>query len=190
MTQQQEHREVPAYLPWPTPPRPRVVVKRDLLPAVSVLSTVALFGMLIGWAWSRLAPEQMSAVVEGGKFVALRAESYHRFEDLALFLLLTLAAGVITGYATWLLRERRGPVILIAATGGSALAAWLATQVGVAWAETRYAVATAPQVGDVIALAPRLESAWAIIAWPLTTALTYTLAAAWNSTPDLSRRLG
>ncbi|GGS38097.1 MULTISPECIES: DUF2567 domain-containing protein [Actinokineospora] len=180
----------PAYLPWPAPQRPRVVVKRDLLPAVSVLSTVALFGMAIGWLWSRLAPEQLSAVVDGGKYVPLRAESYHRFEDLVLFLLLTLAAGLVTGSAVWLLRERRGPVVLLAATGGSALAAWLATQVGLAWAQSRFAITSAPQVGDVIALAPRLESPWVIVAWPLGTALAYSLAAAWNGHPDLGRRLG
>jgi ribose/xylose/arabinose/galactoside ABC-type transport system permease subunit len=193
LTQQQDtgrHRAVEPYLPWPTPEPPRVVIKKDLLPAISVTSTVALFGMVVGWLWSRLAPEQLSAVVEGGTFVPLRSESYHRFEDLALFLLLSLAAGLVTGVAVWLMRERRGPVMLVAATGGSALAAWLAAQVGVSWAESRHAIESTPALGDVIALAPRLESAWAIIAWPLATALVYTVAAAWNNETDLGRRLG
>lgn len=193
MTQQRDagrHRAEEHYLPWPVPEQPRVVVKRDLLPAVSVLSTVALLGMAVGWLWSRLAPEQLSAVVEGGDVVPLRTESYHRFEDLVLFLLLSLAAGLVTGVAVWMLRERRGPVVMLAATGGSALAAWLATQVGVSWAEARYAITAAPQVGDVIAVAPRLESAWVILAWPLATALTYAVAASWNGELDLGRRLG
>ncbi|MGX7829400.1 DUF2567 domain-containing protein [Actinokineospora sp. 24-640] len=176
--------------PWLTEEPPRVVVKRDLLPAVSVLSSIALLGMVVGWLWSRLAPGQLSAVAEGGEYIPLRAESHHRFEDLAVFLLLSLAAGVITGTAVWLLRERRGPVMLLAATGGSALAAWLATQVGVSWAQARFAVTTTPELGDVIALAPRLESAWVIVAWPLGTALAYGIAAAWNGHSDLGRRLG
>ena len=193
MTQQQDTGRqwaVEPYLPWPTPEPPRVVVKKDLLPAVSVVSTVALFGMAVGWLWSRLAPEQLSAVVEGGKYVPLRSESYHRFEDLVLFVLLSLAAGVVTGAAVWMMRERRGPVMLIAAAVGSALAAWLATQVGVSWAEARFAIESTPELGDVIALAPRLESTWVILAWPLATALAYTVAAAWNNETDLGRRLG
>lgn len=193
MTQQRDagrHRAEEYYLPWPVPEPPRVVVKRDLLPAVSVLSTVALLGMAVGWLWSRLAPEQLSAVAEGGEYVSLRTESYHRFEDLVLFLLLSLAAGLVTGVAVWMLRERRGPVILLAATGGSALAAWLAAQVGVSWAQSRFAITATPEVGDVIALAPRLESGWVIIAWPLATALTYAVAASWNGNLDLGRRLG
>ena len=193
MTQQSDvgrHRVDDHYWPWPVQEVPRVVIKRDLLPAVSVVSTVALLGMAVGWLWSRLAPEQLSAVVEGGKYVPLRSESYHRFEDMVLFLLLSLAAGLITGIAVWMLRERRGPVMLLAATGGSALAAWLATQVGVAWAEARYTITDTPQLGDVIALAPRLESPWVILAWPLATALAYVIAAAWNGEMDLGRRLG
>lgn len=176
--------------PWLAAEPPRVVVKRDLLPAVSALSSIALLGLVVGWLWSRLAPEQLSAVAEGGEYIPLRTESYHRFEDLAIFLILSLAAGVITGAAVWLLRERRGPVMLLAATGGSALAAWLATQVGVSWAQAAFAVTTTPEVGDVIALAPRLESAWVVVAWPLGTAIAYGIAAAWNGHGDLGRRLG
>ncbi|GAA4437034.1 DUF2567 domain-containing protein [Actinokineospora soli] len=193
MTQQRDagrHRADEYLLPWPVPEPPKVVVKRDLLPAVSVLSTVALLGMAVGWLWSRLAPAQLSAVVEGGKYIPLRSESYHRFEDMVLFLLLSLAAGLITGVGVWMLRERRGPVMLLAATGGSALAAWLATQVGVSWAQSRFAVTATPQLGDVIAIAPRLESAWVVLAWPLATALAYAVAAAWNGEMDLGRRLG
>ncbi|MGQ0841025.1 DUF2567 domain-containing protein [Actinokineospora sp.] len=185
--------EIPPVLPYPYAwdrPIPRVVIKADLLPAVSVLSFVALFGMALGWLWSRLAPAQLVQVIDGGRFVPLRTESYHRFDDLVLFVLLGLAAGVATGAAVWLLRERRGPVLMAAAVIGSALAAWLAMQVGVSWAQARYAVADAPAVGDILAIAPRLESGWALIGWPLGTALAYGIAAAWNGRDDLGRRLG
>lgn len=173
---------------WHVPP-PRVVVKRDLLPALSVLSTVALLGFAVGWLWSRLAPPQLVGVLDDGGTAPLRNESYHRFEDMAVFLLLSLAAGVVTGAAVWSLRERRGPVVLVAAVLGSALAAWLATRVGVSWAQARFAVAELSP-GDVLAVAPRLESAWVVLAWPFAAALTYGVAAAWNGHPDLGRRLG
>ncbi|SDC28935.1 Protein of unknown function [Actinokineospora iranica] len=179
----------PDYLPWSHKPAP-VVVKRDLLPAVSVLSTISLFGFAVGWLWSRLAPGQLVQVVEDGGLAPLRTESYHRFDDLVLFLLLGLAAGVVTGVAVWLLRERRGPVMMVAAVLGSGLAAWLAAQTGVSWAEARFVVVGAPALGDVVTLAPRLESGWGIVAWPLGTAFAYGVAAAWNGRDDLGRRLG
>ncbi len=179
----------PEFLPWAPRPAP-VPIKRDLLPAVSVLSLVSLFGVAVGWLWSRLAPGQLAQVVEDGKLVALRSESYHRFDDLVLFLLLAIAAGVVTGAAVWSLRERRGPVVMTAAVLGSAVACWLAAQVGLSWAEARYALDGAPALGDVITLAPRLESSWTVVAWPLGTAFTYGIAAAWNGRDDLGRRLG
>lgn len=182
---------LPAYpSSWPDRVPPQVHVKRDLLPALSVLSTVSLLGLAVGYLWSRLAPGLLVQVVADGTPVALRTESYHRFDDLVLFMLLGLAAGVVTGAAVWLLRERRGPVLLIAAVLGSVLAAWLAYQVGLSWAQARFALPSAPAVGDVLTLAPRLESAWAVLAWPLGTALSYGIAAAWNGRDDLGRRLG
>jgi hypothetical protein len=122
--------------------------------------------------------------------VPLPVESYHRFDDLVLFVLLALGAGLFTGFGAWLLRERRGPIMMIAAVAGSALAAWLAVRVGLSWAEGRYVITGAPNVGDVVSIAPQLESAWAILAWPLTTALAYGILSAWNGDDDLGRRLG
>ncbi|HWM01642.1 MAG TPA: DUF2567 domain-containing protein [Actinophytocola sp.] len=183
--------QYPEYLPFAWRPEPpRVVIKADLLPAVSVLSTVSLLGLAVGWLWSRLAPPQRMVVGEDGQPVPLTAESYHRFDDLVLFTLLGLAAGLFTGVAVWFLRERRGPVVMIAAVLGSAVGGWLAMQVGVAWAGGRFPVSTNVEVLDVIQQAPRLESTWAVLAWPLATALAYGVLAAWNSMDDLGRRLG
>jgi H+/Cl- antiporter ClcA len=177
--------------PWPYPwhkPRAEVVVKADLLPAVSILSFVALLGLAVGWVWSRLAPPQRMRVLPDRQ-VPLPVESYHRFDDLALFVLLCLGAGLCTGLGVWMLRERRGPVVMIAAVLGSVLAAWLAMRVGLSWAESRYAISGAPNVGDVVSKAPILESGWGILAWPLTTALAYGALSAWNGMDDLGRRL-
>ncbi|HEY0449517.1 DUF2567 domain-containing protein [Actinophytocola sp.] len=187
----------PTYFPFPwRPERPKVVIKADLLPAVSVLSTVALLGLAVGWLWSRLAPPQRMIIGQDGKPVAFaaatgnQAESFHRFDDLVLFALLGLSAGLFTGLAVWFLRERRGPVMMIAAVLGGTLGGWLAMQVGVAWAEGRYPVSGNVKVLDVILKPPQLESGWILLAWPLTTALAYGVMAAWNSMDDLGRRLG
>lgn len=167
-----------------------VPVKADLLPAVSVVSLVGLLGIPLGWLWARLAPTQrMRVVTEDGRLVPLQLESWHRFEDMAVFLLLGLSAGVVAGTVVWLLRGRRGPVTLLAVVGGSALAAWLAMRIGLAFAGARYPVADSPELGAVIERAPVLESQWVLLAQPLTAALAYGVLAAWNGHDDLGRRL-
>ncbi|EME61478.1 DUF2567 domain-containing protein [Amycolatopsis decaplanina] len=178
-------------LPKPRRPHPKVVVKADLLPAVSVLSTAGLLGFPLAWLWSRLAPPQRMRVInDRGGLASLELESWHRFDDLAVYGFLALGAGLLIGIVTWLLRERRGPVVLIAATGGATLAGWLGTTMGVSFANSRYEIAAAPAVGDVIAKAPQIESPWILLAAPLMTTLAYTLLTAWNGREDLGRRLG
>ncbi|HVV08759.1 DUF2567 domain-containing protein [Amycolatopsis sp.] len=171
-------------------PRPRVVVKADLLPSVSVLSMIGLVGIPLGWLWSRLAPAERVRVFDGGQLIPLQLESWHRFDGLAIYALLGLAAGVVTGAIVWLLRERRGPVIMIAAVLGAVLSGWLGVTMGEAFVSGAYAVSGAPKVGDVLDKAPQLESWWVLVAQPLATALTYGLLAGWNGRDDLGRRLG
>jgi hypothetical protein len=185
----------PEYPIFPTayvwrPPAPRVVVKADLLPALSILSTVSLLGMAVGWLWSLLAPPQRKQIGSDGRAYPITNESYHRFDDLVIFMFLCLAAGIVTGVAIWYLRERRGPVVLLAAVAGSAIGGWLATSVGKAWADGRWPAPEAVRPNDFVTAAPVLESGWALIAWPLMTAMAYGVLAAMNGMDDLGRRLG
>lgn len=170
--------------------RPAVVVRADLLPAVSVVSTAALVGLPLGWIWSRIAPAIPGVLGASGQPVPLPSPyGYHRFDDLAIFLLMGLVAGIVTGVAIWMLRERRGPVIMLAGVLGAVIGAWLAMHTGMSFAAGHYALGTAPRPGQVFDIAPRLETSWGIIAQPLGTALAYGVLAAWNSTNDLGRRL-
>lgn len=185
--------EYPIYPPPPyqwQPPVPKVVVKRDILPAISVVSTVALLGLAVGWLWSRLAPPQRKVITQDGQAASLTDESYHRFDALVVFMLLCLAAGIVTGVAIWYLRERRGPVIMLAAVAGSALGGWLAQSVGRSWADGRWPVPQSVKALDIVPVAPVLESSWGLLLWPLATALAYGVLAAMNGMDDLGRRLG
>jgi hypothetical protein len=184
-----EYSAFPAAYAW-HPPVPRVVVKADLLPALSVLSTVSLLGLAIGWLWSRLAPPQRKLIYTDGTPVPLTDESYHRFDALVTFMFLALAAGLVVGVAVWYLRERRGPVVMLAAVAGGVLGGWLAMSVGTAWGEGRWPAPASVEVGDLVSYAPVLESSWILLAWPLMTALAYGVLAAMNGMDDLGRRLG
>lgn len=169
--------------------RPAVAIKSDLLPAVSVASTAALLGLPLAWIWSRIAPAIPGALDASGHPVALPSPyGYHRFDDLAIFMLMGLAAGLITGVAMWMLRERRGPTILLAGVLGSFIAAWLAMHTGLSFAAGHYTLTTPPKPGAVFNLAPRLETSWVLVVQPLGTALAYGVLAAWNGMNDLGRR--
>lgn len=166
-----------------------VVVNADLLPAVTILSLVSLLGLPLGWLWSRLAPPQQSMLTARGELSPLLVEGYHEFDSLAIFLLLSLAFGALTGVAVWMVRGRRGPVVLVAAVIGSMIAAWLGIRMGGSLAQSLYPLPPAPKVGDLITLAPKVSTLWAVVAEPLGTALAYGLATSWNGLDDLGRRL-
>src|SRR5215211_7939853 len=108
MADQSTTTDPPNELAWPDGPQfepawlgrlepAKVVVKADLLPALSVLLTIPLLGMVMAWLWAQLAPPQHVRVFPDGELVPLVQESYHRFDGLVLFTLLCLAAGLVTG---------------------------------------------------------------------------------------------
>ena len=171
----------------PPRPVPRPVVRADLLPALSTTSLIALLGVPLGWIWSRLAPPERSTLAPGGTTTSL-VESYHEFDALALFLLLSAVFGLLTGAVLWLVRRRRGPVLLLGGAVGSLLAAWLGAQMGESFAASLHSPPPEPALGQLIALAPEVGTGWAVVVQPLTCALAYGLAAAWNGFDDLGRR--
>lgn len=166
---------------------PRVVVRADLLPALSAFSLVAALGLPLGWVWSRLAPPQQSTA-EGTGLAPLLVESYHEFDALAIFMLLGSVLGVLTAVVLWMVRSRRGPVIMIAGVLGSALAAWVGMRTGASFAAGLHPVPATVRSGQLVAVAPQVSTAWAVIAQPLAVALIYGLAASWNGFDDLGRR--
>jgi hypothetical protein len=181
----------PAYPARPPEQRQSApLVRTDLVPGVTVLFVVALLGVPLGWLWSALAPPTRARALPGLPEPApLPLESWHEYDDLAVLTLLGLAAGVIVGIVLWLMRERRGPVTLVAAVAGSVLSAWLATLLGPSFAAARYPVGT-PAAGEVVTLAPDIGTLWVLVAQPMAVALVYGTLAAWNGRDDLGRRLG
>ena len=172
-------------------PRPKVVVKRDLLPGLVVALTTFAAGLPAAYLWSWLAPAQLKIVsAQDGKLYPIGVESYHRLDALMVFVLIGLGAGVVTGIAVWLLRQRRGPVAMLGMTAGSFGAAWFAQYLGGSLAAGRYPMPSTIEANDTLLVAPALETWWGILAWPLGAALAYGCCAAWTGLDDLGRRLG
>lgn len=181
--------------PWSVPPvyrlplqRPPVRVKADILPAISLAGTSTLLAFPLVYLWSLLAPAQRLRVYEAG-LAPLDLESWHRFDSLAIYGFLSIGAGLLIAAVAWLMRERRGPVMLVAA----ALGALGASAVGVlsqGMFNGKYEITKAPAVGDVITTAPTLDTWWVIIAAPTAAVVLYGICAAWNGLDDLGRRLG
>jgi hypothetical protein len=178
---------------WPWAPvvrRPRVVIKADLLPALSLALLLAVFGLPLGWIWSRIAPPQRVGMSTDGQVLPLVDETYHVFDDVAIYLLMGLAFGIVAGVAVWLLRERRGPTVMFAAVLGAVAAGWLMSTTGVSFAAGLYVVPSALKVGTLFDIAPQLNTSWILLAPPLGVALAYLVLSAWSGTEDLGRRLG
>lgn len=171
-------------------PRPKVVVKRDLLPGLSVLLTTFAFGFPAAFVWAWLAPPQLKIATQDGRWLWVGAESYHGMDALMLFVLIGLGAGVITGIAVWMLRQRRGPVVMVAMTLGSFAAAWLMQYLGGGRVESKYPPPSTAKVNDIVPFPPVLDTWWGLLAWPLAAALVYGCCVAWNGLDDLGRRLG
>jgi hypothetical protein len=174
------------------PSRSRVLVRPDLPAALGVVAAVAALGVPLGLLWSWLAPAEVLAVLVDpatGRtgVLTLPGQSEHRFDGMAILLLLELAAGVLTSAALWQLRWRRGPVVLAAAVLGGLLAGWLATRIGLALVDWYYPDLSDARPGDVVQRAPVLESGWVVVAQPFSTAMVYSVMVAWNGTEDLGR---
>ncbi|SDG30868.1 Protein of unknown function [Lentzea fradiae] len=181
----------PPYVYHYVRPRAKVVVKRDLVPALGVLLTIFACGLPAAYVWSWLAPAQLKIVsAQDSRLYPIGVESYHRLDALMVFVLIGLGAGAVTGMVVWLLRQRRGPVVMLAMTAGSAAAAWFAQWLGGSLAAGAYPLPPTIQPNDTVLVAPALETWWGILAWPLAASLAYGCCAAWNGLDDLGRRLG
>ncbi|MGH3857002.1 MAG: DUF2567 domain-containing protein, partial [Pseudonocardiaceae bacterium] len=155
---------------------------------VGVVGVVAVVGVPWGVLWAWLAPGEVVArstdAATLGAVLPFAGQDEHLFDDMATFVLLGLAAGVLTGAALWLLRRHRGPLVLLAAVAGSLIAGWLAMRTGLWLVASRY-----PDLASTGAPFPRppvLQSAWVIVAQPFGVAFAYSITTAWNGTDNLS----
>lgn len=173
--------------PEPAPLRRAAVVPGEVAPALSVLGAVALLGLPLGALWSWLAPPEFVArsdrALTPGGVLPFVGQSEHRFDDMATFMLLGMAAGLLTGAALWLYRRGRGPLLLVAAVLGSVISAWLAMNTGLWLVAASYP--DLASTGTPFPRPPVLESAWVLVGQPFAVAVAFCITTAWNRSKDL-----
>lgn len=154
-----------------------------VVPVVIGVSVVA--SILGGVLWGALAPAQQLLVVAHDRGAALTGESLHRFDALALFVLVSVALGFVLPVGWWQWRSERGPrlfaAILIGAVAGSVSAMW----VGNAVVALRFPKSVDPPIGSIVTVASDISTPMVLIAQALTASVVVLLLAAMNPNDDL-----
>jgi hypothetical protein len=156
----------------------RPVRALDLGPAaiaasLAVAGGTALLGLLAGYGWSVLAPRAQLVMISRGAAGLTQVETSAFIAADAVFCLLMVAGGVISGGLGYLLAVRRhGPLAMAGVLAGALAAAYLARWVGErsGLATFHHLLATLP-AGAHLHDALTLGATGALAFWPLAAGL-------------------
>ncbi|MFD0000505.1 DUF2567 domain-containing protein [Nocardia sp. NPDC127526] len=153
--------------------------------AAVVFAASCVASMVGGVVWAFLAPAEQLLVVEPDRGAALTGESMHRFDAVAIFILIGAVTAVLSTAAAWRWRSMRGPVLLGGVFAGALIGAWLMRIVGEAIAEQLHSRPAHPAVHTVIEFAPTVEGWPALIVQPLLAAFVVLVLASLSTSDDL-----
>jgi hypothetical protein len=142
--------------------------------SLAVAAGTALLGLLAGYAWSLLAPRAALVMLNHGTATLVQVETSAFIAADALFCLLTVAGGVVSGALGYLLAVRRhGPLAMAAVLAGALAAAYLTRWVGErsGLATFHHLLATLP-AGAHLQDMLTLGATGALAFWPLAAGLT------------------
>ncbi|GAA1071197.1 MAG: hypothetical protein JK586_14270 [Nocardiopsis sp. BM-2018] len=159
---------------------------RGLAVGAAFFGGVALLGALLGPLWWWLAPRPEVVVLPDGGVFTGASETV--FAGEGYFVLITALAGLVTGYATYMLQfslARRSfqdlrLVGLVAGALGSVVAALLVWQIGVALDGPARESVQAAGAGDTVIAALQLQATAFLVAWPFVYILQYGLLDAFS----------
>jgi len=160
-------------------------LSREVRSAAGVAGVVLVSSALAGALWGLLAPTVRLLVLEPGQGSALTGESVHRFDALALFVLIGAVVGLLSAAAAWQLRRVRGPILLLGLVLGSIVGALVMVGFGEAVAQWDNPRPVDPPVGNVVAVAPEVDTWLALIVQPLVASLLMLVLVALSPTDDL-----
>jgi hypothetical protein len=161
------------------------VAWRDLLAAAVLAVVIAATGVGTGALWSWLGPHVPVLMTQNGPILA---EYYGEssFGQQATFGGLALAVGVLAGPLAYLLRRRRGPIVLLGLAVGCLAAAWISWKVGVWVGRGEYeSLLQHAAPGREFSMPVELDAHGMLFIEPLVAVLGYVLVAAWSRYPDL-----
>ncbi|MGW4245816.1 DUF2567 domain-containing protein [Nocardia sp. NPDC004722] len=161
------------------------IVRREVRAAAVVLLALAAVSAAAGVVWAFLAPAEQLLVVEPDRGTALTGESMHRFDALAIFVLIGIVVGVLGTAAVWRWRKVRGPILVCGILFGSLLGSFLAKIVGEAIAEQLHTRPKHPAVHSIVEFAPSVEGWAVLVAQPLAAAVVVLLLTALSTSDDL-----
>ena len=149
-----------------------------------VVAAVVL-GMSAGLLWPWLAPRQTFLVTVVGPFPASEQSASRVVSADAWFAVMTSAAGVLMGVLAALARNRRAPLLLLGAVGGSVLQAAVMFVVGQLVANHRLVFVWAPVGGENLPQRGLLVlQAWPVLALgPLFAVVVVLVAVALSPPP-------
>lgn len=166
-----------------SPPQGRDVASARVF-AVAVAVSV-LFGVVGGLVWAAAAPPEQFVVVDPGRGAALTGESLHRFDGIAMFVCISLVAGIVLPVALWTWTSVRGPVLFLGVFVGAALGSSAMLGVGIWVAGLIDPSSDNPPIGSVVSVAPGFESPLVLVVQPLLASLVVLLLAAMNPHDNL-----
>jgi hypothetical protein len=141
--------------------------------SLAVAGGTALLGLLAGFGWSVLAPRAGVVVVSPGTAGLVQVETRAFIAADAVFCLLTVAGGVVSGALGYLLAVRRhGPLamagVLVGALAAAYLTRWVGERSGLA--TFHHLLATRP-AGAHLRDTLTLGATGALAFWPLAAGL-------------------
>ncbi|GAA1457286.1 hypothetical protein NE857_11685 [Nocardiopsis exhalans] len=159
---------------------------RGLAVGAAFFGGVALLGALLGPLWWWLAPRPEVVVLPDGGVFTGASETV--FAGEGYFVLITALAGLVTGYATYMLQfslaRRRFQdlrlVGLVAGALGSVAASLLVWRIGVALDGPARELVLAAETGDTVIAALQLQATAFLVAWPFVHILQYGLLDAFS----------
>ncbi len=89
-----------------------------------------VLGLLQGWLWSAVAPTEQFKVFTDGTYGGLSTVSTHLFTDIAIFMFLAIAVGIVIAVVAWSQRTLRNPVMVAIVALSSTLGGFAAYLLG------------------------------------------------------------
>ena len=152
--------------------------REDLATLGLTAGVTVLLGAPVGLLWSAVAPHAHVLVQAGDAYISDATTEVFIAGD-GWFIGLTLLVGVVCGVLAWLAARRSGPFAVIGLALGGAVAAYVASRVGVRIGQDalREAVRSGREgtyVGNIA-----LQAKAALVVWPLSAVAAFaTLVAA------------